>query len=863
MRNYKYQTLAASAIALAVAGTATSASAQSTGSVEFENVIVVTGKQAKGVAGVDIPATPKAKQVLDQSFISKSTPGQSINEVINMMPGVSFYNADPYGSSGGAMYIRGFDSSRIAQTFDGMPLNDTGNYALYSNQQLDMELIDQVSVNLGSTDVDSPTAAATGATVNYRSVDPTHELGARAIVSLGEYNYRRAFGVVNTGDLTKSGLRAWLSASTEYNNFLPNTGGHVFKQQVNFKVYQPLGGNGDFISIAGHFNNNRNNFAPSMSLYLENVSARPVNSSSSGRYPTSWADAGYTINCADTTSATKSTTGYGAYECRYNPSRTANLRLNSKFTLGEGLTLTIDPSFQYTKANGGGTAAVSGATTSYGGTAMTGFFYNGTSPYYYTGTGTAIPIVGVASETETNRIGLLASLRYKFGNQSLRLSYSYDRGRHKQTGEVTTLDTTTGYYSTYFPIDNPIVDKDGNPLEKRNRLSYAILLQAAGEYNGKFFDNRLDVLVGVRAPFFKRNLTNFCFTVDASGDYSCMAQQYQATYAAANPYTVTTNATTGAVTVTGAATPQQRIYSYNKLLPNVGFTFKVLPTTSFFANYSLGLQVPGTDTLYNAFWYPTTSTLGAPKPETSQNFDFGLRFSRSKLQASFAGWYTLYHNKISQTYDQTAQKSIYSNLGDVEKYGVDGTVSYKVDKHWSLYAFGSWNKSRIISNVLVGAGTSNLVYQGLTYQVSDGTNLYYATAGKREGAVPVYTAGARIEADFDPVNLTVSVKNNGKRYLNNENLPVWSTSVVAGGAEVAPATLAAYTTVDLTARYKLDFDGLKAKNSYFQLNVQNLFNTFYVGGINNSGGAPISALTIPAAYLGTPRTISGTLSMQF
>ena len=69
--------------------------------------------------------------------------------------------------------------------------------------------------------------------------------------------------------------------------------------------------------------------------------------------------------------------------------------------------------------------------------------------------------------------------------------------------------------------------------------------------------------------------------------------------------------------------------------------------------------------------------------------------------------------------------------------------------------------------------------------------------------------------------------------------------------------------MDLTARYKLDFDGLKAKNSYFQLNVQNLFNTFYVGGINNSGGAPISALSIPAAYLGTPRTISGTLSMQF
>src|ERR1700710_2787569 len=95
------------------------------------------------------------------------SPGHAINEVINQLPGVSFTNNDPFGSAGGTLIIRGFDNSRIAETFDGMPLNDTGNYAIFSNQMLDSELINQVNVSLGSSDVDTPSASASGSTVAY------------------------------------------------------------------------------------------------------------------------------------------------------------------------------------------------------------------------------------------------------------------------------------------------------------------------------------------------------------------------------------------------------------------------------------------------------------------------------------------------------------------------------------------------------------------------------------------------------------------------------------------------------------------------------------------------------------------------
>src|SRR5918998_3150451 len=127
--------------------------AQSTGSIDFDEeegeAIVVTGTRTQEVGGVTAPDTTKAKAVLTQEIIARQNPGQTILDTINLVPGVSFQNNDAYGSSGGTLSIRGFDSTRISLTFDGIQLNDSGNYAIFSNQQFDPELMEQVNVNLG------------------------------------------------------------------------------------------------------------------------------------------------------------------------------------------------------------------------------------------------------------------------------------------------------------------------------------------------------------------------------------------------------------------------------------------------------------------------------------------------------------------------------------------------------------------------------------------------------------------------------------------------------------------------------------------------------------------------------------------
>src|SRR6185503_13519288 len=139
----------------------TAAHAQSTGSQMVEELVVTASRGPVTVDGTMIAETvAKTRSTVTEEFIQTQAAGQSTLQLINLVPGVSFTNNDAYGSSGGNIRIRSFDNNRIALLWDGMLLNDSGNYAIFSSQLLDSENITRVQVNVGTTDVDSPTASA-------------------------------------------------------------------------------------------------------------------------------------------------------------------------------------------------------------------------------------------------------------------------------------------------------------------------------------------------------------------------------------------------------------------------------------------------------------------------------------------------------------------------------------------------------------------------------------------------------------------------------------------------------------------------------------------------------------------------------
>ncbi|MBY8826073.1 TonB-dependent receptor [Sphingomonas colocasiae] len=856
MKNMLYVGVAVAALAIPGA-----AFAQSTGSVDFDDTeIVVTGARAdSGVAGVIAPDTSKAKAVLTQDFIARQVPGQTVNDIINQLPGVSFQNNDPFGSAGGKLYIRGFDNSRISQTFDGIPLNDSGNYALYSNQQVDPELIEQVNVNLGTTDVDSPTAAASGSTVNYRTRNPYQDFGAKMAGSVGDYGFFRVFGSVDTGEIGPWGTRAFFAASHAENNNPFNRGGSanrvgkIDKQQYNGRIYQPIGSNGDFVSLSGHYNQNRNNFLGSVALRTDTTGGRVV----TNRLPLTKDERFYAIprcsantvarpGVADTANSCGST-----FDERFNPSNTGNIRGASKFTLADGLVFTLDASFQYTKANGGGTVVGQegrydvdrGAGTSL----QTGYAANSGSgaPYFgrdLNGDGDILDTVRLLapSQTITRRFGAIAGLRYDIDdNNTVRVAYSWDRARHRQTGEVGYLDID-GTPFDVFPINDPLADVNGNILQKRDRLSYAILHQIAGEYRGEFLDDRLVVNAGLRVPFMKRELSNYCFTRDASGNVDCFGTNA----AAATAYAAANAAIQG---------PQTRTFKYDKILPNVGFVFDIVDRASIFGNFSMGLQAPRTDSLYNSFFFAPNTPQANPTPETTNNFDLGARYRSSKVQAQVSVWFTQYKNRLAEAYDPDLDRSVFRNLGNVDKYGIDGSISYQPIPEISLYAFGSYMKSKIKDDLVVA-------------ELPNGTTVTLPTAGKRESGAPVFTLGGRAQASLGPLDLGAQIKRTGKRFVNDSNLPVY---VGAAQTIVYPAAAPAYTLVDLDARLSLEFLGLNDK-TYFQLNVTNLFDKMYVGGFDGGNQTPtysgntLTGYTSPIfVQMGPPRTVMGSLVVAF
>ncbi|WP_342251288.1 TonB-dependent receptor [Sphingomonas sp. OTU376] len=917
--------------------------AQSTGSADFEGEeIVVTGSRVN-TGQITIPDEPKTRVTVGAETISRQRPGQTVNEIINLVPGVSFQNNDATGAAGGTFTIRGFDSSRISQTLDGIPLNDTGNYAIYTNQQQDPETLESVSVNLGTTDVDSPTASAVGGTVNIRTRVPSEQFGAMLSGTYGDYigignnmsrPMFRMFGMVDTGDIAHTGVRAFFSASNlearqPFNNY-----GRLKKQQYNGRIYKSLGDNGDFVSLAGQYNENRNNFfgsvplrtdryasytlvpaTPTTPAFIQGLGTRITGPNSANRFPWNRDERYYNINypctintaarpgLADTPSAAPAAPTAGAscgqeFDRRYNPSNTGSLRFGSRFSLTDSLVFTLDASYQYTKANGGGTVSLlegcgtqgsttlrtCGAGTYTGVINTTGNTGNG-SPGgfgYYVGRDlngdgdTLDTILAIApSQTQTRRFGAVANLIYDLNdNNRVRLTYTFDYGRHRQTGEAG-LVGTDGEPFDVFPVNNGILDSKGALIEKRDRKSIAMLNQVSGEYRGQFMDEKLIVKVGVRAPFFERRLDQRCFTVQGNGNVSCISPSQVAAYAAANPYTyfapgVTTvgtvvRPTTGSCAITtracvvGFAPPQKRTFNYNRALPNVGVTYKFGDGYSVYASYAKGLSVPGTDNLYNSFYYAAGSPQAKPVPETTDSFEGGFRYNTGSIQAQLSGWYTKFQNRTVSVYDIESDTSVYRNLGAVDKYGFEASIAYRPVRDLTVYAFTSYLHSKIKDNIEAGV-------------TSTGTVNYFQTAGKREGGSPDWTVGGRVQGTIGLFDIGVQSKYTGPRFVNDENLPVYGCAgTISGGLcpsaqqyVIYYAKIPAYAVVDLDVRFNLG-KLLDNQKTYFQLNVSNLFDRFYVGGLSGSSGfvGLPNRYSVGNAIIGTPRSITGSLVVAF
>ncbi|WP_068877803.1 MULTISPECIES: TonB-dependent receptor [unclassified Phenylobacterium] len=742
--------------------------AQSTGTAIVEELVVTGSTGPRNLDGVIVAETaPKSRASITEEFITRQAPGQTILDSINLLPGVNFSNNDAYGSAGGDLVVRGFDSQRVALLQDGVPLNDSGNYAIYPNQQMDPDLIAQATVNLGTTDVDSPTAAAAGGTINYITRRASSEFGVRAEVGFGSDDFQRYYGTIETGEVGPFGTKAWFSMTYTRNDiFKPHDAtvdpaGQIKKTQYNARIDQSFGDVGE-ASLIFNYNENRNTFINRISLANFRARIAPVNNQA-------------------------------AANVNVNPSNTGNIRGLSKWNISDSLILTVDPSFQYVLANGGGAQNFAETDAQLrGNSSALGVDLNGD--------GDLADTVSLyrPNNTNTRRYGVTSSLIWKFAdNQSIRAAYTFDRAKHRQTGEVGFFNadgTPESVFAGKQGHGKQVVLPDGTILRRRDRYSVALLNQVSVEYRGRFLEDKLLLNAGVRAPFFKRDLNQYCYQRDTFNAY-CTTQ-------VGTPVPGTDDGT-GKPLVTFPVSalnpsasnrygsPRSFTRKYDDVLPNVGISYDINDDLTIFASYAETLSAPRTDDLYDR-------VLVDPGPENAKTFDVGLRYQSGPVMAAASVWRNEFSNRIERVFDEQAGIAFSANVGDVELWGIDGQVAFKPTDQLSFYASASYIESEIQDDIpATGAGQPPL-----------------ATKGKSLYETPKFQGGVRAQWDpIEAVSLGVQGKFVGDRWTNLTNTEKFN----------------GYTLWDLDARLKLDQFGLK--NTYLQGNIRNLFDERYLADI--------------------------------
>jgi len=429
------------------------------------------------------------------------------------------------------------------------------------------------------------------------------------------------------------------------------------------------------------------------------------------------------------------------------------------------------------------------------------------------------------SNPHTQRYGINASLIWQVSdNHSIRAAYTLDWARHRQTGAYGTIDYADPEAPTFT---NPfggrngetVTNLDGYDLRSRDRLSYATLDQFALEYRGRYFDDAVRVNLGVRAPYFERELNQYCLSRSKSNAVLCTSQDT----------TVSPNATDAnpVVRVAGSSVdyilPYSRTVTFDDILPNLNVNWQVAGPHSVYASYAESLTLPRTDNLYTVY-YDENGDITSPiaEPETSKTFDVGYRYQSGVLIASANVWYTKFQNRILSTYDQETGISADRNVGDVDLYGFDSQLGFSPIAPLSIYLTASYTDSEIKSDYVTGTET-------------------VAVGGKSLVEVPDWTFGMRVNYVAGPLSLGAQAKYVGERWLTDVN-------------DVA---VPSYTTVNADARFDLGYFGMQGAE--LAINVINLLDEEYFGSLG-TGTDYTSGLY---ASQGAPRTIQASVRYAF
>lgn len=498
--------------------------------------IEVEGKATQGGGYMAPEDSAKSRSTVTKEALDKQTATGNAIDKLKYTPGLNISSEDATGLSGFKFTMRGMNSDQVGMSVDGMPINDSGSYTLYSNLLGDVENIDQIFVTQGASEADAPHIGSSGGNIGIVTIRPTKETGTFVKQTAGSNGTYKTFARLNTGEL--NGLSNWLSASHEEGQKWRGEGA-VRADKVEWNsFFEAENGNTANLILKYHKQDNDSYSQLTKDQYTQY-----------GRdydpYP----------SVATRNSNGKITSYYGLAK---NPFETFTAVFNTHFKLADNVSIDVNPYYYY--GNGGGSGSSSYSLNSSSSTSGVYDLSNLASAATYNADGTSNSGVYYrSSRTQTWRPGITTKLNWDLGEHSLQFGYWYENARQRQTQPYVSIDSD-GDPDSVWSDSNQVVDANGQVVQGRNRYtqtpSQKIWAQDTWYINSDWTLN-----AGLSFMNVERKGTNH-----------------------------------GSLT----ESPGKRSQTYNKFLPNAGLKYQIDDRNQVFYSLSRNMRIPQNYALYDA-----------------------------------------------------------------------------------------------------------------------------------------------------------------------------------------------------------------------------------------------------------------------
>ena len=637
-------------------------------------------------------------------------PGTSVQKSLNFLPGVMAQSIDALGLNEQSMtlQVRGFATTHLGYTLDGMPLGD-GSYNNYNGLSISRALI---SENLGSADLatgiaglDIASTSNLGGAVTYSSSDPHKHMGLVVSQTGGSDDALRTFGRFDTGE--HGGFSAYVSGEYAQQDLFVHqpAWNKSTEKQFNGKAKYEFDGG----SITAFGDVSRTNQADDPYLSKDMLSRLGWNW---GGYAPNWQS--YLGVAACSVSGTP-------VKCAAAPAP----QKNADVTFTNGQILRNDNLF-YVAGDYDLTSRLHAHLQVYhhtdkgdGNNWIAGLSNQGTAT-----TADDLPVQIRDTRYSINRTGVLGNLNWDVAFNHLEAGFWVENNISSAARYIWT-NVTEPFNLGQFLKGTPDLAQWVQQTKWKTRQFYA-------QDTISLFEDALSVNFGFKSS------------------YSRSAAQAEPGIAKTPPPASTQFAT-------------GTLVAKDNFLPQAGVRWKIAPGHELYASYSEEMAMYqggfklGPQSVTQPVWNAQGSTL---KPETSRNVEGGYRYISGPLQVSLAGYWVKFDNRLLQY--NPCPTNLQQNPGCGNSFHNAGSVTSRgaeLGVLWRPLTWLNWYNS-----VSLNKTTYN---QDLNFCTT--TCILYDTKGKQQVDTPKTMLSSVLTLKQGGFSASLQGKYTGRRYYTYTN----------------------------------------------------------------------------------------------